>query len=347
VTCAVAADGSLSCWGANTNGQLGTGGTGGRDEPSAIAGTTSFVEVSAAEGATAASCAIRDDAGARTLWCWGDNAWGLIAAGGSTEPDAYVPRQESLGATDWQTVDVGPTTACGVRSGGLWCWGDNSYGQLGVGTSADGRRYAPIPVGAANDWTDVAIGSAHVCGLRAGTLWCWGRNGNYQAQPGSTANVTSAAQVGALADWSAVAAGSYASCGLRAGGIFCWGANDAGQLGRGTITTAESSVAEVEHDAAWVALSAGGSTACGIDARGELWCWGRGSTGQLGPLLYAAASLPVRLGADSDWTSVSVGVSHSCGVRAGRSFCWGSDGSGQLGLDGVWEERGVLVPAPQ
>jgi alpha-tubulin suppressor-like RCC1 family protein len=135
--CAIDTGGLLWCWGENTYGELGTGG----------GDTLSPVQVSQANtpstwldvAASRHTCAIGAD---RSLWCWGRNDAGEVGNGmiGTEQP---VPVQIGV-ATDWQQIAAGENHACGIRAGGsLWCWGGNSFGQLGLGESFTQPRLEP------------------------------------------------------------------------------------------------------------------------------------------------------------------------------------------------------------
>jgi alpha-tubulin suppressor-like RCC1 family protein len=72
-------------------------------------------------------------------------------------------------------VSVGAQTGCGIRAdGSLWCWGDNTYGQIGDGTT----RFRPLPVPVdPGPWISVAVVGNHVQAVKAdGSLWSWGGN---------------------------------------------------------------------------------------------------------------------------------------------------------------------------
>ena len=77
---------------------------------------------------------------------------------------------------DWAQLSAGHRQTCGTRTDHtLWCWGDNTYGQLGHGDTT--TRTAPTQVGTATSWADVSSGARHTCATRTDhTLWCWGDN---------------------------------------------------------------------------------------------------------------------------------------------------------------------------
>ena len=117
---------ALSCWGLNLAGQLGDGTMSTSPIPVAVGGAWLQVAVGSAH-----SCAIAVD---HSLWCWGDNSRGAVGDG-SMELSRGVPTRVGDQVT-WQSVTAGDGDSCGLRSdGSLWCWGDNMYGQLGIGVA--------------------------------------------------------------------------------------------------------------------------------------------------------------------------------------------------------------------
>jgi alpha-tubulin suppressor-like RCC1 family protein len=140
--------------------------------------------------------------------------------------------------TDWTAVSAGFYHTCALKTDGtLWCWGDNTSGQLGLGTAS--TTPGQVTAGTA-PWTVVTAGQSHTCALQAdGTLWCWGENADGQLGIGS--NLPSAAPVVVTASpssWSAVAAGGAHTCAVAGDGtLWCWGANVKGQLGIGSVAS--------------------------------------------------------------------------------------------------------------
>jgi alpha-tubulin suppressor-like RCC1 family protein len=140
-TCAIKNDGTLWCWGGNLSGQLGSDSipvlpTSQTSDPVQVTGTT-WQSVSAGQSHT---CAVMVDG---TLWCWGSNTSGQL--GDNTLDSKSTPVAVAVSGQTWAMVAAGVTHTCALATGGsLWCWGDNSAGQLGIGSN--GAREIPTRV---------------------------------------------------------------------------------------------------------------------------------------------------------------------------------------------------------
>jgi alpha-tubulin suppressor-like RCC1 family protein len=129
-------------------------------------------------------------------------------------------------------------TCAALGDGTVRCWGRNSAGQLGDGTTVD--RAAPTVVMGLSDVVDVSssIGE-HTCArLRDGTVRCWGSNTLGQLGDGTRINRTSPTTVDRLNDVAGISTGRWHTCAwlVDNAGVYCWGYNFFGQLGDGTET---------------------------------------------------------------------------------------------------------------
>ncbi|MEM7142398.1 MAG: hypothetical protein AAF548_15345 [Actinomycetota bacterium] len=259
-TCALKDDDTLWCWGDNQLGQLGEGTTIDRTSPVQALGGD-FQQL--ALGGSSA-CATRFSS--LELWCWG----GISAAGAVLSPIKFTT------LTGWTSIAAGFRHKCGVRAGELWCWGDNEWGQLGLGDTLD--RITPTRVGTDTDWESVGLGGGHSCAVKTtGTLWCFGANDSGQVGDGTTTDRLVPTQVGSAADWYSVAAGGVPrifpftgaeghTCGVRVGNdLWCWGGSGLGQVGNGTTGTFVSTPSQVGVGATWIVVDLGEAHSIALD----------------------------------------------------------------------------------
>ena len=139
-TCARLDSGQVNCWGTNVDGQLGTGSANAAPNPSpAITNVTDAIAIWVGYDH---ACAARKTG---DVVCWGSAGSGQVGSG-SVPADASIPRPTAVvGVTGALDVSTGGDHSCATtRTGGVFCWGGNTFGQLGDGTTQ--RAYAAVPV---------------------------------------------------------------------------------------------------------------------------------------------------------------------------------------------------------
>ena len=160
------------CWGWNINGQLGNGSTTFSYTPVDVAGLTSGVSMIAAGDSF--TCAVTTGGGAK---CWGWNEDGQLGNGSRSVYPGTTPIDVTGLTSGVSAITAGGHHTCALMtSGGVKCWGNNEYGQLGNGS----RRSSNTPVdvaGLASGVREIDAGFAHTCALmRGGGVKCWGWN---------------------------------------------------------------------------------------------------------------------------------------------------------------------------
>ncbi len=168
------------------------------------------------------------------LYCWGYNVDGEDGTGNSTE--YQIPVQVGS-AANWTTISQGDRTfdpaACGIAGGNLYCWGENTYGELGLGNTTPYNTPQQITSPSAS-WSSVSTSGNDTCAITTtGALYCWGRNQYGELGIGSTSQQTSPQQVTSPSTtWSSVSTGGTDTCAITTGGaLYCWGRNQYGEDG--------------------------------------------------------------------------------------------------------------------
>jgi alpha-tubulin suppressor-like RCC1 family protein len=329
-TCTVTSAGGVDCWGYNNSGQLGDATTTQRPTPRGVHGLSTGV--TAVTVGFFHTCALTAAGGVK---CWGENSDGQLGDGTTT--DRLTP-VDVVGLTSGvASVVAGRVHTCAVTTGGgVKCWGDNSTGGLGDGTTSD--RSSPVNVtGLTSGVAAVAAGATHSCAVTTGgALRCWGGNASGQLGDGTTTDAATPVSVSGLGSGVAgVSAGDRITCALTtSGGVKCWGLNDAGQLGDGTTTVRFTPVDVSGLTSGVSSLDVGSYLTCARTTAGGLRCWGSNLAGGLGNGgASGSSSVPVDVvGLQSGVASVSVGMYAACAVTLrGGLQCWGNNGNGQSG----------------
>lgn len=230
-------------------------------------------------------------------------------------------------------------------NGGVYCWGNNAYQQLG-GKRSD-MVFVATKVDMPSDVIQVSTGDSHTCALhKDGSVSCWGYNRDGQAGDGSQGEVSPRVIVKGLSDITAISAGRYHTCALsRSGSVSCWGENEHGQVGEPGDKAVPAPVVVALQNV--TAIGAGGYHTCALSS-GKVYCWGNNRQSQLGAGTRGASRKPVEILGVSDARKLVVGTFHNCVINdKGQASCWGSNRHGQLG-DGSnadsREARSVISP---
>lgn len=325
-TCATTMDGQMSCAGANTVGQLGSGTL---RPQMAMERVSSLGEVDRMAAGVDHVCASTNG----TAHCWGGNYYAQLGLNDLVDRTTPVAVREGYAlAALHHTCSIDIDEA-------LWCWGVNERGQLGRGTS--GSPQGPAVVNLTAQWTQVAVGRLHSCGLEAGNLHCWGDR--FKVGINAPMQDVLAPTYTGLSDIDDVTAGWNHTCAISSTGVArCWGSNYAGQLGVGDLMARQlpTSVPGV-----WATIAGGSEHSCGIQTNGTLWCWGSNVLGQLGTGDYTSRTSPVQVGAAMNWRAVAVHTNHSCATNeGGELYCWGDNNDGELATGDAWQAALVAIP---
>ena len=261
------------------------------------------------------------------------------------------------------SVSIGLFHACAATNdGAAWCWGLNSRGELGDGTTTQRKRAVRVTKEGGGDLTGVvavgAGGSTSVtfpenhthnsCAVTDdGAAWCWGGNGRGQLGDGTDTDRARAVRVtktggGDLTGVETISAGRIAACAsLDDGTAWCWGDNRDGQLGDGTETDRDRAIQVTKSGGGDLtsvrSVSAGGLSSCAATTSGGAWCWGNNEAGGLGDGTKTDRSRAVQVikksgGVLTGVTSVRAHsntyqggtMNHACARTSdGSAWCWG------------------------
>jgi alpha-tubulin suppressor-like RCC1 family protein len=266
---------------------------------------------------------------------------------GSGASDVAFSIRDEVGNVATRSVRIlrGPAIVKVVAGSGHWCarasdgvarcWGGNTHGELGDGTT--NATLSPVPVAGGMRFRDIASGVSHTCGLTdVGELYCWGAIvwSIVANMTVPTAWSTTPVRMAPGLTFSSVALGAGHTCGLTANGkAYCWGLNYAGQVGDST-TTDRPDPTPVAGGLVFSLITAGTFHTCGLVAGGEAYCWGDNYRAQLGigATVPAQQAAPTPVATSLRFSVLEGGNEQTCGIALGSGYCWGYTDSNRLGV---------------
>ena len=279
------------------------------------------------------TCAILSN----NVWCWGKNNMGQLGDGTTSNSNIPVKVRSVGDMRNGEIIDIFTAQhhSCVLTKSStgrrIYCWGDNRSGQLG--NSDFGGSYSAVPI------EIKVVSPAAISDFSGDKISAIGGTGD-------------------------------TSCAIASGKVYCWGGNDRGQLGYGSPGSPGYSAVpaminsgglnRIPNNYSATKLSTGGSrsrTMCVITTEKRAYCWGQAKFGQLGvgPITGDNYSRATRVRGLEDVTDISQDgywwekdpdyVTHTCAIaNAGKVYCWGGAGRGQVGSLGSGTPKKHIEP---
>jgi alpha-tubulin suppressor-like RCC1 family protein len=228
-------------------------------------------------------------------------------------------------------------------TGGLWTWGDNTYGQ--TGETPYTVRYTPGQI-SGNNWLSGqrnSGGSLNASGIKTdGTLWVWGTNDSGSIGDGTRTSTGTPVNIPGN-NWKQICSTTFGGRAIKTDGtLWVWGDNGDSRLGDNTSTAKSSPVQTAAGGTNWKMVSGGYSHSAAIKTDNTLWVWGGSYFGQLGDGTQSNKSSPIQI-AGTTWKEISCGTYFTAAIKTDNTlWSWGRNQFGQLG-DGTTTQRNSPV----
>ncbi|MGL4950576.1 MAG: RCC1 domain-containing protein, partial [Mycoplasma sp.] len=286
------------------------------------------------------------------LFMWGKNHQGQLGNNSTNNQNkpVYVDVDGDKNPDNDNVLDVslGQYHSVARTSSGVYAWGWNFRGQLGLG-NYDTRYTTPQKVTIPGTPTKIFAGFSHTTVLTSSGLYTWGYNANGQLGLGtSTEKYNTPQPLSIPGNITQISAGESHSAAITSSGLYTWGRNDYGQLGLGTSTAQYTSPQQVTIEGTPTQISMGQNHSSAITTSG-LHTWGKNNDKQLGlgtsTLTYTT---PQKVTIPGTPNQISMGSDHSFATTSSGLYAWGKNSNGQLGLGDsnsrITPEKSTLLP---
>lgn len=267
-----------------------------------------------------------------SLLCWGYDNNGELGRG-TTGVTSYVQQAPNGLTGAFEKVSTS-YSACAIKNdGALYCWGNNTYGQLGLNNLT--TPYTTPQLISGFTASDVAVATSNICIITITGIKCAGYNNYGTVGDGTNIDRDEFTSVSTLAGAQKVVSTTSTFCALFTGGrVRCWGYGLSGQLGNGLGTNSNVPVLPIGMDSGVtkIAASPGISSICALQS-GEVYCWGYNGRGTIGNGNLINQSTPYKITSlGSDNADLFVSGQHACVIKnAGTVYCWGDSWRGEAG----------------
>ncbi len=266
-----------------------------------------------------------------------------------TNNNNLIDFQSSL--SRWRDFASSMILRCAISiDGQTSCYGNDSYGNLGDGGSANYVMSNESRMGLvlqSEPYVAISVSDNSACAAgQSGQVYCWGSNDFGQLGDGSTKSRATPVPIKSDRRFSSVSIGGHGACGLTANGnVLCWGRNDLGLIGDGKPRPLNSfrSPEQISVNESFVSVSTGDDFACAVSTSGDVWCWGA-SWGNGDPD-NLSTSKPFVVRRAVGVGQVAAGRLGTCVLTTTQIDCWGAWTLNQKsdfrsGLLGIYEGWG-------
>lgn len=325
---AITQSGDLYIWGTNSSGLLGNGQVGYKLEqltPLKILSNVASVYLVEVRGYYHNSIAVITKSG--DLYSWGYTGEGQVGNGQSgvdvyqTSPVKILSNVASVKSYDGGVAAV-------TKSGDLYMWGKNNFGQVGNGQSGV-NVYQTTPVKVLSNVASISLNSDSVAALATnGDLYCWGNN--WQGRVGNGSSETQTTPVKVLSDVVYANADRVTTAITENGDLYCWGYAEMGQVGNGMSGIEDRQTTPVKIMKNVTMVRTQHSNTAAVTTDGDLYCWGGNEWGQIGNGTLVRQVTPVKVLSNVALVNLE-GVRASAITKNGDLYCWGENGTGKVG----------------
>lgn len=348
--CAIVNEGAVKCWGNGYSGQLGNGKTGTTQTHTPIPVDVTGINLTA-KAITAGknhTCVLTSQNGIK---CWGVNADGQLGDG--TFTNRSTPVDVSGLTSDVVAISASLFNTCALTTTGtVKCWGKNSFGQIGDGTTTT-RNLPTNVLGLPDNIKAIATSGLTNCAVNENSgVLCWGDKdaiGNEVTQTFSTIPI---AVTGLSSGVSVLAGGDLSFFAvMNDGGVKSWGADGNGQQGDGLALGPKRKIPDYVSGigpgsgASDLSTMGAGTHTCVIFLNSPLKCWGQNGNSQASADGSVSNAQPPSLinNIAEKVIGVATGATSTCVIiQGGTVKCWGKNNNGQLG-DGTLNEQSLPV----
>lgn len=328
--CALLNTGAAYCWGRGSHGDhpgagfTGTGTTGNRLTPVQVVGLSSAVtdiSMGANNGCVIHSGAVK---------CWGSSLRGILGNPGSTS-STTSPVAISVLTSGVSKISVGWVHACAIKSGALYCWGENTNGEVGNGTTT--MVYTPTLISGLGTVTDVWAGVYGTCAKNSSNqVYCWGNNSDWQMQTGTTVDKLSPYLMTEFAGATKIDFGAT-TCATLSSVLKCKGRNYYGEMGLNeptdysiyNLTTVPGATASINT------FSVSNDGFMCFSRSSQVYCTGYAGYGQLGDAYQQQNTSHILSPDFTNASTITIGYENACGLYSGAVKCIGDNTHYRLG----------------